>query len=64
MKVPFIIYADLDSLLEKLTICYNDLEKSSTTITINILLLVIHCLHIARLMYQKTNLIIIEVKIM
>ena len=30
MKVPFIIYADIESLLEKLNICHNP-EKSSTT---------------------------------
>ena len=31
MKVPFIVYADLDYLLEKMSTCYNNLEKSSTT---------------------------------
>ena len=31
MKVPFIIYADLESLLEKMNICHNNPEKSSTT---------------------------------
>ena len=31
MKVPFIIYADLESLLEKMSTCYNNPEKSSTT---------------------------------
>ena len=31
MKVPFIIYADLESLLEKINACYNNPEKSSTT---------------------------------
>ena len=30
-KVPFIIYADLESLLEKMNTCYNNPEKSSTT---------------------------------
>ena len=30
MKAPFIIYADLESLLEKMTTCYDSLEKSST----------------------------------
>ena len=34
MKVPFIIYADLESLLEKMSTCHNNPEKSSTT-TIN-----------------------------
>ena len=31
MKVPFIIYADLVSLLEKMNTCHNNPEKSSTT---------------------------------
>ena len=31
MKVPFIIYADVESLLEKMNNCHNKPEKSSTT---------------------------------
>ena len=31
IKAPFIIYADLESLLEKLNTCHNNPEKSSTT---------------------------------
>ena len=31
MKVPFIIYADLKSLLEKMNTCHNDPKKSSAT---------------------------------
>ena len=31
MKVQFIIYADLESLLEKIKTCHNNSEKSSTT---------------------------------
>ena len=31
MKVPFIIYADLESLLQKMNTCHNNPEKSSTT---------------------------------
>ena len=31
MKVPFIIYADLESLLEKMNTCHNYPKKSSTT---------------------------------
>ena len=30
MKVPFIIYADLESLLEKMSTCHNNPEKVST----------------------------------
>ena len=31
MKVPFIIYADLESLLEKISACHNNPKRSSTT---------------------------------
>ena len=31
MKVPFIIYADLETLLEKMSTCHNNPKKSSTT---------------------------------
>ena len=31
MKVPFIIYADLECLLEKMNTCHNNPEKSSKT---------------------------------
>ena len=31
VKVPFIIYADLESLLEKINTCHNNPEKSSRT---------------------------------
>ena len=31
MKVPFIIYADLECLLEKMNTCINNLNESSTT---------------------------------
>ena len=31
MKVPFIIYVDLESSLEKMNTCHNNPEKSSTT---------------------------------
>ena len=31
MKVSFIVYADVESLLEKMTTSHNDLKKSSTT---------------------------------
>ena len=31
MKAPFIIYADLESLLEKISTCCNNPKKSSTT---------------------------------
>ena len=31
MKAPFIIYADVESLLEKISNCHNNPQKSSTT---------------------------------
>ena len=31
MKVPFIIYADLESLLEKMNTCHNNPKKSTIT---------------------------------
>ena len=31
MKVPFIIYVDLEPLLEKMNTCHNNPKKSSTT---------------------------------
>ena len=31
MKIPFIIYADLESLLEKINTCHNNSKKSSTS---------------------------------
>ena len=31
MKVPFVIYTDLETLLERLDTCYNNPKKSSTT---------------------------------
>ena len=31
LRAPFVIYADLECLLEKMSICHNNPEKSSTT---------------------------------
>ena len=31
IKLPFVVYADLESFLEKMSTCYNNPEKSSTT---------------------------------
>ena len=39
-KTPFIIYADLESLIKKIDNCKNNLEKSSTTKIGELLLLV------------------------
>ena len=63
MRVPFVIYADLECLFEKMSTCYNNSEKSSTTKTINTHHLVIHCLHTVHLIQQKISLIVTEVEI-
>ena len=63
IKSPFIIYADLECLLEKMSTCHNNPEESSTTEINKLHYLVIHYLHIVHLIKQKINLIIIEVKI-
>ena len=71
MKVPFIIYADIKSLLEKMNTCHKNPEKSSTT-KINkhtaiyslFLFTVIHCLHTVYLIQQKISLIIKEANIL
>ena len=62
-KFLFIIYADIEPLLEKIDACQNNPEKSSTTKINNIQLLVIHYLHIVHFITQKINMIIIEAKI-
>ena len=56
MKAPFIIYADLDSFLKKMSTCYESLEKSSTSKINNK-----HHLVIPYLMKQKISLVIIIV---
>ena len=64
MRAPFIIYADLESLLEKTNTCYDNPEKSSTIKinkhTLSGYSLVTHCSFNKA---KKKSLIIIEVKI-
>ena len=55
LKVPFVIYADLECLLEKIHQCQNDLKKSSIEKKLSISLLVTHGLFAVHLMNQKTN---------
>ena len=59
IRSPFIIYADLECLLEKINTSYNNPEESSTTEINKHAPSVIHCLHIVHLIIQKINLIII-----
>ena len=61
MKAPFIIYADLECLLEKMHSCQNNFEKSYAE-KLSIRLLNTQCLQIVRLTQQKTNLIVTEIK--
>ena len=63
MNVPFIIYADLECLLEKMNTCHNNPDESSATKINKHTPFIIHCLHTVHLIQQKTSLIIIEVKI-
>ena len=60
MKLPFVIYADLECLLEKMSTCMNNLNKSSTTKINKHTPSSYSILAIAHSMNQKTNLIIIE----
>ena len=62
MKVPFIIYADLECFLEKIPSYQNDSEKSYTEKNISTHPLVIHCLHNVHLIQQKICLTVMEVK--
>ena len=63
MSAPFVIYADLECLLEKMSTCHNNNEKSSTTKinkhTPSGYSLCTHC----SVDTKKISLIIIEVKI-
>ena len=65
--IPFIIYADIESLLEKMSTCHNNPKKPSTTKiskhTASGKHTAIHCLHTVHLIQKKASLIIIETKI-
>ena len=63
MKIPSTIYADMDSVLEEISTCHNNLEKLSTTKKNKHTASGYSCLHIFHLIQQKINLIIIEAKI-
>ena len=62
IKAQFIIYAGLESLLEKMSTCYDNPEKSSTTKINKHTPLVFYYLRIVYLMQQKVSLVMIEVK--
>ena len=62
MKDPFIIFADLKSLVEKMNTCHNKPEKSSATKINKYTPSGYTFLHTVRLIQQKISLIIIEAK--
>ena len=63
LKFPFIIYADLECLLEKMHSCQNNFEKILyRKKKLSILLLVIQYLQVICLTQQKTNLIVTKVE--
>ena len=49
LKVPFIIYADLECFLGKIDTCQNDPKKFSTEKKLSIRLQVTHGLHVVHL---------------
>ena len=63
IKLPFVVYADLECLLEKMSTCYNNPEKSSTTKINSMHHRVIQYLLIVHSINRKPNFIIMEVKI-
>ena len=66
LKAPFMVYADLECLLEKTHSYQNNPEKSYTEkkkiICLYTSSVAIHCLQIVHLMQQKISLIVTETK--
>ena len=62
LKVPFMIYANLECLLEKTHSCQNNPENLTQRKKLSIQLQVTHGLHAVYLIYQKMNLVITEGK--
>ena len=62
LKVQFMIYADLESLLEKCFTFKINLTNLTLRKKLSIRLQVTHGLHVVHLMHQKTNLVITEGK--
>ena len=63
IKAPYIIVANIESLLRKMDTCAKNPSKSSQKRKISMKCVDIHCLLIVQLMKKKINWIIIEVKI-
>ena len=62
LKAPFMVYADLECLLEKMHHVKIILKNIIQRKKLSIRLLVTHCLQVVRLTQQKTNLIVTKVK--
>ena len=62
-QTPCIIYADLESLIQKMDVCSNNPENSSTTKIGDIFLADIQCQLDVRLIIQKTSIVYIMGKI-
>ena len=62
LKDPFMIYADLECLLEKMHSCKIILKNLTQKKKTSIRLLVTHCLQVVLLNQQKINLIVTEIK--
>ena len=64
IKLQFVVYADLECLLEKISTCQNNLRESHQQLKlINTRQPVVRYLHAVHLINQKINSIIIEEKI-
>ena len=62
-KMPYIIYANIESLIKKIDRCANNPENSSTKKQVDIFLVDIQCQQFVHLIIQKTNILYIPEKI-
>ena len=61
LKVPFIIYIDLECLLEKIRFCLNHPDNLTQREKLSMNLQVTHGIKFVHLMHQKTNKVITEI---
>ena len=62
-KMPYIIYADVESLIQKIDGCANNPENSSATKQVSISLMDTQCQQFWHLMIQKASILYIVQKI-
>ena len=62
MKIPFVIYGDMECFLEKVSSCDNEQTNHSHQEQINICRVVIHYSPTAHLIATKTNMVFTEEK--